>query len=82
MTISKNFERFQYFNFEKSFLENEYLFQKLEYCSLVESTKIENVSFPYKTVICQKPMLRQMEWLLQNGRITKNGVLPKTTLFF
>ena len=32
----------------KDFLEN--FFKKLEYCFLVESTKIENASFPYKTV--------------------------------
>ena len=43
MTISGNFERLQYFNFELDFLENGNL--------LVETTKIENVSFPYKTVI-------------------------------
>ena len=30
----------------------------------------------------QKPMLRQIEWRLQNGPITKSGVLPVTTLFF
>ena len=28
VTISGNFERFQYFNFETDFLENENLFQK------------------------------------------------------
>ena len=27
-------------------------------------------------------MLRQIEWWVQNGPITKNGVLPVTTLFF
>ena len=32
----------------KDFLEN--FFKKLEYCFLVESTKIKNASFPYKTV--------------------------------
>ena len=31
---------------------------------------------------CQKPMLRQIEWWPPNGPITKNGVLPVTTLFF
>ena len=45
MTVCGNFERFQYFNFETDFLEN---FKKLEYRFLVESTKIENASFPYK----------------------------------
>ena len=31
---------------------------------------------------CQKPMLRQIEWGVQNGPTTKNGVLPVTALFF
>ena len=51
VTISENFERFQYFNFETDFLENENPFKKLEYRFLVESTKTENASFPYKTTI-------------------------------
>ena len=51
MIISGNFERFEYFDFETDFLENENLFQKLEYRLLVGSTKIENTSFPYKTDI-------------------------------
>ena len=53
MTISGNFERFQYFNFETDFLENENLIPKLEYRFLVESTKIEKASFPYKTAISE-----------------------------
>ena len=32
--------------------------------------------------LCQKPMLRQIEWQIQNGTITKSGVLPVTALFF
>ena len=51
--LSENFKRFQYFNFETDFLENENHFQKLEYRFLVESTKIENASFPYKTAISE-----------------------------
>ena len=31
---------------------------------------------------CQKAMLRQKEWRVQNGPITKNRILPGTTLFF
>ena len=31
---------------------------------------------------CQKPVLRQIEWGVQKGPITKNRVLPVTTLFF
>ena len=50
VTISGNFERFQYFNFETDFLENENLFQKTV---VVESSEIENASFPYKTAISE-----------------------------
>ena len=51
VTTSGNFERFQYFNFETDFLENNNLFQKkLEYRFLVESTKIENLSFSSKII--------------------------------
>ena len=53
MTISGNFERFQYFNFEKDFLQNENLFQKTGVPFLVESTNIKNASFPYKTTISE-----------------------------
>ena len=42
VTISGSFERFQYFNFETDFLENESLFQKTGARFLVENTKIEN----------------------------------------
>ena len=75
VTISVSFKRFQYFNFEKKFLENENLFKKPKYRFLVETTKIENTSF-----LCQKPMLRLIEWRLQNGPVTKSGALPVTTL--
>ena len=51
MTISESFKRFQYFNFETNFLENENLFKKLEDRFLVEATKIENTSFPFKTAL-------------------------------
>ena len=53
VTNSGNFERFQYFNFEKDFLENENLFQKTGEPFLVESMKVENTSFPYKTAISE-----------------------------
>ena len=36
----------------------------------------------HKKLLYQKPMLRQIEWRVQNGPITKNVVLPVTTLFF
>ena len=40
-------------NFETDFLENKNFFQKLEHRILVESTKIQNVSFPHKTAISE-----------------------------
>ena len=51
--ISENFEHFQYFKFETDFLENESFFKKLEYRFLVERTKIEKASFPYKNAISE-----------------------------
>ena len=51
MTINGNFEHFRYLNFEINFLENENLFQKAGVPFLVESTKIENASFPYEIVM-------------------------------
>ena len=53
VTISESFKRFQYFNFETNFLENENFFKKLEYRFLVEATKIENTSFPFKTALSE-----------------------------
>ena len=53
MTITENFKRFQYFNLETDFLENENLLKKLGHHFLVESTEIENASFPYKTVLSE-----------------------------
>ena len=36
----------------------------------------------YEKLPFQKPMLRQIEWEVQNRTITKNGVLQVTSLFF
>ena len=44
------FQRFSIFNFETNFLENKKVFKKL-YRFLVEATKIENTSFPFKTAL-------------------------------
>ena len=53
MSPTGNFERFQYFNFETNFLENENLFQKTGVPFLVESAKIEYTLFTYKTAISE-----------------------------
>ena len=71
MTITVNFERFS----EK----RKPFFKKLEYRFLVESGKIENATFQYKTALS---ILRQTEWVVQNGPIAKNGILPVTIYFF
>ena len=80
VTISENLKRFQQLNFETDFLKNEKFFQKLEYRFLVESTRIENASFPYKTATSEVNG-KTNYMVTTNGPITKNGVLPVTTLF-
>ena len=35
-----------------------------------------------KTILREKPMLRQIEWGVRNRPITKNGRLPQTTSSF
>ena len=67
--ISGSYERFQYFNFEINFLENEIFFEKMEYRFLVESTDIENASLPYKTVVLETNVKT-------NRPIRKNGYRP------
>ena len=47
---SESFKRFQYFNFETNFLENENLFQKTE---VTLTTKIENKPFQFKTALSE-----------------------------
>ena len=72
MTINQNFEHFQYFNFETDFLENENFLQKLEYRFLVERTKIEKASFPYKTAISEANVktnrMVSAKWTYHKGR--------------
>ena len=66
---------------QRIFKKTKIFFQKLEYRFLVEATKIVNQHF-HKKRPCQKSILGQIEWRVQHGPITKNGVLPVTTLFF
>ena len=56
MTISENFERIKYFNLnllKQIYWRMKTFFKKLEYCFSVESTKIENEWFSYKTAISE-----------------------------
>ena len=70
MVITGNFERFHYFNFETSFLKNRSTVFQLK----VMRWKTQN--FHVKRP-CQKPILRQIEWRMQNDPIKKCGVCQK-----
>ena len=48
MTNTEFFYYFQSFSFETSSLENEKLFQNLEYVFLVINTTVESAKFPHK----------------------------------
>ena len=53
VTISENFEHFQYFIFEPDLLQNKNFLKKLQYRLLVERTNNEKASFPYKAAISE-----------------------------
>ena len=85
MTISVEIlNDFNILTLKKIFGKTKAFFKKLEYSFLVQSTKIENTSFPsYKTTKSEANVrTEQIEWRVQNRPITKNGALPVTTLFF
>ena len=81
VTISESFKRFQYFNFETKFSGKQKPFSKN--WSTVFQLKPLRLKTHYflSKLLCQMPMLRQIEWRLKNGPITKSGVLNVTTLF-
>ena len=79
--ISENFEHFQYFNFETDFLENETFFKNLGHRFLVERSKIENASFPYKTVISEANV-KTNRMVTKKWAYRRERSLPVTTLFF
>ena len=60
------------------FSEKRKLFKTLEDCFLVESTKIDNITFPYKTALSEASVKRGV----QNWPITKSRVLPVTIFLF
>ena len=65
---------FKTLTLKQIFWKTETFFKKLEYRL---KTHHFQTRLPYR-----KPMLRETEWWVQNGPITKNRVLPVTTLFF
>ena len=82
MRIIEDFEHFHYFTFKTGFLGHENLFQKT--ASSVFQLKVLRLKTQHIHIKLpgQKLMLRQIEWGVPNGPITKNGVLPETTSFF
>ena len=72
---------FNTLNLKQILWKKKTFFKRLEYRFLVENTEIENASCPYKTAV-SKTNVKTIEWEVQNGPITKNGILPVTTFFF
>ena len=69
--IIESFKRCPYFNFGTLFSGKRNPFQ-------LKPVRLKIHHFHSK-LLCQKPMLRQIEWRLQNGTTTKRGVFPVTT---
>ena len=65
------------------FWKTKTFFKKLDYRFLVETTKIESTSFPFKTTMREANVkTNSMTIDLQNQSITRSGVLPVTALLF
>ena len=62
------------------FSKTKTFFKNRGYHLLVESTGIENATFSYETVLLEANV-KTNRLGVQDGPITKNGVLPVTTLF-
>ena len=72
--ISGNFERILYmytYTLKQIFLKTKKFFKKLEFRFLVESTKIENVAFPYKTALLEA---KSMDWFLYDKDLSHKRV--------
>ena len=82
VTFPENFERTQHFLIlEKIFWKTETPFKKLECCFYLKVLRLKTQHFHTK-LLCQKPILRQIEWGVRNVSTTKNRNLPVTTWFF
>ena len=51
----------------------------MEYCSLVQSTSVENINFSYKIAL-SKAYIKKIEWEVHHGPITKNRNYTLPTL--
>ena len=77
----ENLNDFNTLTLKQIFWKTQTLFKKLEHRFLVGSTKNESVTFPYKTALSEDNG-KTNRMGSTNGPITKNEVLPVTTLFF
>ena len=59
------------YTLKQIFLKTKKFFKKLEFRFLVESTKIENVTFPYKTALLEA---KSMDWFLYNKDLSHKRV--------
>ena len=82
VTITGHFERFQNFITSKQFSAKIKLI--LKNWSIVFQFRVLQKKVHYFRVKlpCQRPVLRQIEWGVQNTPITKNGLLLLTRLSF
>ena len=80
MTISEDFERFQYLK-NTFYGKRKPLSRNWNNIFSLKALRLNTHHFHTK-LPNQKPMLRLIEWWVQNEPIAKNGVLPVTTLFF
>ena len=63
------------------FWKTKTFFKNFEHRFLVESTNTENATLPCKTALSEANF-KANSMCIQNGPITKDGVLPVTTLIF
>ena len=80
MGITRNFERFQYFNFERKFSEKRKHFPKK--LSTVFQLKLKRLKTQHCRIKLPRQMSRQLEEEVQSVSINKDEVLPVTILFF
>ena len=81
MTIIGSLNIFNTVTLKHIFWKTKTFFKKLEYGFLVESNRIENALFPYKSVMSKANVktnrMVSTKWTILKG--PKNGVLPVTT---
>ena len=72
---------FNILTFKQIFWNTKTFLKELEYRFLVESTNIENASFPYKTATSEANVKTNKMVTTKWSAITKNGVLPVHYVF-